>query len=44
VRVDGGTAQAWPKDTAAPLVGVDLSRLEFSGDNGDLVLIVGNTR
>ena len=44
VRIDKGEAQAWPKDTAAPLEGVDLNRLEFAGDSGDVVLIVGNTR
>ncbi|MCP4248084.1 MAG: hypothetical protein GY778_13640 [bacterium] len=44
VRVDGGASQVWPKDTAAPLNGVDLSRLEFSGTADDRVVIVGSTR
>lgn len=44
VRVDGGTAAAWPPGGRVRLEGVDLSRIEVSGTSGDTFLVAGNTR
>lgn len=47
VRVNGGDTQVWAKNTAAELVGVDLSTLEFKATDttiGNYVIVVGYTR
>lgn len=44
IRVDGGTAQAWPPGTRARLEGADLSRIEVKGTSGDTFMVAGNTR